>query len=204
MRWKPSREGFSKRTERAHNNSKALLLNIPRRGIGRSILMGKVRVLLSGSSLFFLLVTAASCNWFLSFPEQGTRAPISHNPVLKIGERYTDLCTMNVPDHLHRESISHAVFHHRPFLIFFGAPVHCTPCVHEDRLIKGLMDLYHNRMAFIHIDDYEDSEQATVHDWRVHGEPWVALINREGTISKVIPGDASYDSLDSMIKKLIR
>ena len=119
MLWKPGREGFSKRTERAHNNSKALLLNIPRGGIGRSMLMGKLRVLLSGSLLFFLLLTAASCNWFLSFPEQGTRAPISHNPVLKIGERYTDLCTMNVPDHLHRESISHAVFHHRPFLIFF-------------------------------------------------------------------------------------
>lgn len=166
--------------------------------------MRKARFLLSGSALFLLMLTAASCNWFLSFPEQGTRAPISHNPVLKIGERYTDLCTMNVPDHLHRESISHAVFHHRPFLIFFGAPVHCTPCVHEDRLIKGLMDLYHNRMAFIHIDDYEDSEQETVHDWRVHGEPWVGLINREGTIAKVIPGDASYDSLDSMIKKLIR
>ncbi|BAM07227.1 TlpA family protein disulfide reductase [Leptospirillum ferrooxidans] len=154
--------------------------------------------------LFVCFLLIGGCNWFLSFPKEGTMAPISHNPVLRIGERYTDLCTMNVPDHLHRESVSHALFHHRPFLIFFGAPVHCTPCVHEARLIGGLMDLYRSRMAFIHIDDYEDSEQQTVHDWRVHGEPWVAIINQKGVIAKVIPGDASYGSLNKIIQHTIR
>jgi hypothetical protein len=157
-----------------------------------------------GLVLLGSFLTTASCNWFLSFPKEGTRAPVSHNPVLKVGERYTDLCTMNVPDHLHSESISHAVYHHRPFLIFFGAPVHCTPCVHEDRLIQGLREIYSRQMAFIHIDDYEDSEQQTVHDWRVHGEPWVALINQSGVITRVIPGDASYDSLNRTIRKIIR
>jgi hypothetical protein len=149
------------------------------------------------------LTTLSGCDWFLSFPKEGTRAPISHNPVLEVGERFGDICTMNVPDHLHRESFSHAIYHHRPILVFFGAPIHCTPCVHEDRIVQGLQGTYHQDMAFIHIDDYEDSEQATVRQWRVHGEPWVAVIDGEGVIRHVIPGDANYYSLNKMVKEIL-
>jgi hypothetical protein len=170
-----------------------------------NIFPGKMRpnLLLSIFSLAFLM-SLTSCDWFLSFPKEGSRAPISHNPVLQIGERFGDICTMNVPDHLHRESFSHAIYHHRAVLVFFGAPIHCTPCVHEDRIVQGLQGVYHGDMAFIHIDDYEDSEQKVVHDWRVHGEPWVAVINQEGIISHVIPGDANYYSLNKMIKETLR
>lgn len=152
---------------------------------------------------FLALGTLGGCDWFLSFPKEGTRAPISHNPTLAVGERFGDICTMNVPDHLHRESFSHAIYHHRPILVFFGAPIHCTPCVHEDRVVQGLRGTYRQDMAFIHIDDYEDSEQATVREWRVHGEPWVAVIDGEGVIRHVIPGDANYYSLNRMVKEIL-
>ena len=70
--------------------------------------------ILSGFVSVALLLSLSSCDWFLSFPKEGSRAPISHNPVLEVGERFGDICTMNVPDHLHRESFSHAIYHHRP------------------------------------------------------------------------------------------
>lgn len=161
------------------------------------------RALLTVFPLLWLF-SLSSCDWFLSFPKEGSRAPISHNPVLEVGERFGDICTMNVPDHLHRESFSHAIYHHRAVLVFFGAPIHCTPCVHEDRVVQGLQGIYHREMAFIHIDDYEDSEQKVLAAWKVHGEPWVALINQEGIISHVIPGDANYFSLNRMIKTTLR
>ena len=160
--------------------------------------------ILSGFVSVALLLSLSSCDWFLSFPKEGSRAPISHNPVLEVGERFGDICTMNVPDHLHRESFSHAIYHHRPILVFFGAPIHCTPCVHEDRVVQGLQGTYHEDMAFIHVDDYEDSEQQTVREWRVHGEPWVAVIDQKGIIRHVIPGDANYYSLNRMIKEILR
>ncbi len=40
---------------------------------------------------FCLMGSLTSCDWFLSFPKEGSRAPISHNPVLELGERFGDI-----------------------------------------------------------------------------------------------------------------
>ena len=101
-----------------------------------------------------------------------------------------------IPDpELHRWTIADAIAQHRPALVLFGTPAHCTSqfCGPEVTELQRLAGRFPDRAVFIHIEIWKDYENQVLNraaaDWlwpqRPNGdltEPWLFLIGADGRI----------------------
>jgi hypothetical protein len=106
-----------------------------------------------------------------------------------------------IPDpELHRWTIADAIAQHRPALVLFGTPAHCTSqfCGPEVTELQRLAGRFPDRAVFIHIEiwkDYNASPQVVnkaAADWLLRKlpdgspemtEPWLYLIDADGKIA---------------------
>jgi len=131
----------------------------------------------------------------------GDRAPSSANRVLTSGMNWRDTCTMDRPDRLHGMQIAASIRDHKPFLVVFGTPQHCTQCVDQMVRIAVMQEKYGKNFRFIHIDGYKETPIWV--KWGVRGEPWTFLVDARGIIRYVYPGPTELALLESSISKLV-
>ena len=132
----------------------------------------------------------------------GDAAPKSENRVVLRDEDWHQVSTMDTKVRLYRWRIADLIEQHKPFLVVFGTPQHCTMCVDQLSRVAMLEEKYGTRFAFIHVDGYKDN--AVWVEWGVKGEPWTFLVDSKGVVRKVFPGQTEISLIEEQIEGLLR
>jgi len=117
------------------------------------------------------------------------------------------------PDDMHALSIADAIGQQRPTLIVFATPAFCTSamCGPEVHAVQQLEPAYRARVAFIHVEIYQDFKPdpskmtltPTVLEWRLQTEPWVFLVDATGTVRYAFEGPTATDELRTALDAML-
>lgn len=118
-----------------------------------------------------------------------------------------------IPDtELHQKTIKGAVEQGRPALVVFSTPVFCVSkfCGPVTDMVADLQKVYGQKVDFIHIEIWRDYQKQVANqvaaDWLLRGqelrEPWVFLIDGDGTITKRWDNVASRSEIEPHLQQL--
>ena len=160
------------------------------------------RVLAWISSLVLaMLLIACSEHGVAPKLKVGDAVPRSLNRVLAPGEDWRNVTTMDTRVKLYRWRIADLLAEHKPFIVVFGTPQHCSMCVDQLSRIALVEEKYGERFAFVHVDGYKDN--AVWVDWGVKGEPWTFVVDTRGRVRKVFAGQTEISLLEDQVRSLL-
>ena len=131
----------------------------------------------------------------------GDAVPHSSNRVLAPGQDWRQVTTMDTRVRLYRWRIADLLAQHKPFIVVFGTPQHCTSCVDQLGRVALVEEKYGEQFAFVHVDGYKDS--AVWVEWGVKGEPWTFVVDTRGRVRKVFPGQTETALLEEQVRALL-
>ena len=132
----------------------------------------------------------------------GDHAPRSHNRTVADPADWHRVSTMDTRVDLYRWDMADLLDGGKPFLVVFGTPQHCTMCVDQIVRVQIMQEKHGDRFAFIHVDGYKDN--AVWVEWGVTGEPWTFMVDGQGRISKVLPGQTEIALLEEEMWRLLK
>jgi hypothetical protein len=132
----------------------------------------------------------------------GDLAPKSENRVVLRDDDWHQVSTMDTKVRLYRWRIADLIEQHKPFLVVFGTPQHCTMCVDQLTRVAVMEEKYGDRFAFVHVDGYKDN--AVWVEWGVKGEPWTFLVDAKGVVRKVFPGQTELSLIEEEIESILK
>ena len=132
----------------------------------------------------------------------GHAVPRSRNLTVANPAEWHRVSTMDTKVDLYRWEIAELLDQGRPFLVVFGTPQHCTMCVDQIVRVQIMQEMHGDRFAFIHVDGYKDN--AVWVEWGVTGEPWTYLVDANGKVSKVFPGQTEIGLLEDEMQRLLK
>jgi hypothetical protein len=132
----------------------------------------------------------------------GDLAPKSENRVVLRDDDWHQVSTMDTKVRLYRWRIADLIEQHKPFLVVFGTPQHCTMCVDQLTRVAVMEEKYGDRFAFVHVDGYKDN--AVWVEWGVKGEPWTFLVDGKGVVRKVFPGQTELSLIEEEIESILK
>jgi hypothetical protein len=142
-------------------------------------------------------------------PAVGTPALPTRQPLAKDVKDPKEVCTAVPPCALHDLTVADALALKKPALLLFATPGFCTSatCGPDLETVLGLHATYKDRLSFIHLEIYSDPQtqttSAAVNEWRLPSEPWVFLVDRNGTIADKLEGALTTDELREGIERLV-
>jgi len=117
------------------------------------------------------------------------------------------------PDDMHQLSIADAIGRHLPTLVVFATPAFCqtATCGPQIHAIQELEPAYRDRVAFIHVEVYEDFRldpskrrlAPAMGEWHLQTEPWTFLIDRTGIIRAEFEGATGTEALRPALDQLL-
>lgn len=131
----------------------------------------------------------------------GDDAPRSRNLTVSNVDYWYKVSTMDTKVPLYGWQIADLLQQGKPFLVVFGTPQHCTMCVDQIVRVAVMAEKYGDRFAFIHVDGYKDN--AVWVEWGVRGEPWTFIVDSNGKVRKVFPGQTELALLESEVLQLL-
>lgn len=159
-------------------------------------------------SLLPVRVTSAS-----TIPTVGQPAPRSHNLTAHDVPDVSYIDSGQPPNDMHELSIAEAIAQHRPTLVVFATPAFCqsATCGPQVHAVQQLEPTYRDRLAFIHVEVYEDFKpdpnklhlSATMKEWNLQTEPWVYLIDRDGVIRATFEAATASDEIRIAIDHML-
>lgn len=162
---------------------------------------------LAGPALVALVALAAGCDGDFSVGGggvmlEGKPAPKVHTAKLSdVGGDMSKLTSYRYPDPgMYRYSFDEALALHKPIVLEFATPAHCTQCDQQLQLLKVLMKKYGDKVIFLHMDQYYNPQAYTA--FQVRGEPWTFIVDGEGKVVRVFPGRTLYQELDPELARL--
>ena len=132
----------------------------------------------------------------------GDAVPRSRNLTVANPAEWHRVSTMDTKVDLYRWEIAELLDQGRPFLVVFGTPQHCTMCVDQIVRVQIMQEKHGDRFAFIHVDGYKDN--AVWVEWGVTGEPWTFLVDADGKVSRVLPGQTEIGLLEDEMQRLLK
>jgi hypothetical protein len=146
-------------------------------------------------------------------PAVGQAAPKSRNQTLRDVPDVSYIDSGSPPDDMHSISIADAIAQHRPTLVVFATPAFCesATCGPQVHAVQLLEPTYRDRLTFIHVEIYRDFKPdpakrqltATVQEWHLETEPWVFLIDGNGTIVAEFEAVTATDELKVAVDQLL-
>jgi len=128
-------------------------------------------------------------------------------PVLKtktladVGGDMSKITSYRYPDpRMYQLSFDDAVKQHKPIVLEFATPGHCTQCDKQLQLMKEMLNKYEHRVLFLHMDQYYNPEAYDA--FQVRGEPWTFVIDAAGIVKVVYPGRMLYQEIDPVLAEL--
>lgn len=103
---------------------------------------------------------------------------------------------------MYQLSVDEALKLGKPIVLEFATPGHCTVCDKQLQLLKGLMEIYQDEVVFMHMDQYYNPEAFRM--FKVQGDPWTFVIDREGKIRFRQAGRMLYRQLDLIIQSILK
>jgi thiol-disulfide isomerase/thioredoxin len=90
----------------------------------------------------------------------------------------------------------------KPVVLEFSTPAHCTQCDKQLQLLKMLMQQYGDQIVVLHFDEYYNPEAYKA--FKVRGEPWTVLIDKNRVIRRIFPGRTLQGEISPVLAKLIK
>ena len=172
----------------------------------RSMTVQGTRALFAGLALLTLSACGAqtrqhSLNASLNL-QLGESAPRVHTKTLAdVGGDVSRITTYRQPDErMYLYSVDKALATHKPVLLEFATPGHCTPCDEQLQVTKSLMNQYGDRVIFIHVDQYLNPQAYKA--YRVMGDPWTFAIDKDGIVRFQRAGKMLYGEMDLALKMI--
>ena len=132
----------------------------------------------------------------------GDLVPRSNNRTVADPASWHQVSTMDTKVDLYRWEIADLLDRGKPFLVVFGTPQHCTMCVDQIVRVQIMQEKHGDRFAFIHVDGYKDN--AVWVEWGVTGEPWTFMIDGQGKVRSVFPGQTEIALLEGEMQRLLK
>jgi hypothetical protein len=147
----------------------------------------------------------------------GAPAPRSQNPTASQVSNIRQIDTNIPPDDMHYTSIAAAIAAHHPLVIYFGSPGHCISktCAPEVEAVKSLQPTYRPKgVDFVHIETYKGGDpdstdlskatpSPTFVEWKMPGDPWVILVDKNGVVAAKFDGPTAPDEIERALTPLL-
>lgn len=118
------------------------------------------------------------------------------------------------PKGMHNISVRQALAENRPFMVVWSTPMFCSsqicgPVLDE---AKRLQDIYGKEVNFIHIEPWDlylaQNEGKLVptsafKEWNLTTEPWVFIVDSEGTVSSRYEGLVTYEEMEQGLREVL-
>jgi hypothetical protein len=115
---------------------------------------------------------------------------------------FSRITTYRYPDgRMYQYSLDQAMAQGKPIVLEFATPGHCTVCDNQLQMIKGLLPKYESQVIFLHMDQYKNPEAFKA--FRVIGDPWTFVIDRNRVVQFKQAGKMLYGELDSAIARVL-
>jgi peroxiredoxin len=151
-----------------------------------------------------LLSMVVGCEQKLSagFAE-GQRAPSLPTKTLADGNgNFSKVTTYRQPDpRMYQYSVDKALLTGKPIILEFATPGHCTNCDEQLQMLKAITDKYQDQMIVIHIDQYANPQAYKA--YKVMGDPWTFLIDKNGIVRFETAGRMLMGELDAAIQRVL-
>jgi len=133
----------------------------------------------------------------------GKVAPLLKTKTLAdVGGDFSKMTSYRYPDErMYQYSLDDALAQGKVVIVEFATPGHCTVCDKQLQMLKGLLTKYESDIIIVHMDQYFNPEAFI--SYRVKGDPWTFVIDREGTVRYKRPGRVLYGELDAVLKKVV-
>ena len=141
-------------------------------------------------------------------PKVGEKAPMVHTPTADEVGNIQQIDTRVPPDTLHDVDFADVVGK-QPAVLLFATPALCTsrvcgPVVDVAEQVKRDRP---DDAAYIHMEIWNDNDpskgaRSQVRDFGLRSEPWLFVVNSDGTISSRIEGAFSVDELNEALDQV--
>jgi hypothetical protein len=147
----------------------------------------------------------------------GVGAPAPRSDTLTVDDvaDVTEIDTSDPPiPQMHTLSVAEAVTSGRPSVIVFATPAFCLSrvCGPTKEIVDELFQQYKEQVAFVHVEPY-DLEKArageglfpipATAEWGLESEPWVFLVDAEGTVAAKFEGVVTMEELKAALGPLL-
>ena len=153
----------------------------------------------------FIAVIAALVLTGCGVEPEGTLKVGSTAPSLKtktladVDGDFSRITSYRYPDErMYQYSLDEALAMDKPILLEFATPGHCTVCDKQLQMLKGLLAEYESDVIFLHMDQYQNPEAFKA--FKVMGDPWTFMIDRDNKVVFKQAGRMLYGELDRVIK----
>jgi hypothetical protein len=149
----------------------------------------------------------------------GDPAPASEQTVLADVDDIAEIDTSEVPiPEQHEMTIADAVTSGKPTVVAFATPAFCTSqiCGPVKELFDDLYDEYKDDANFVHVEPYDiacvrgpdfqdlfSCAVPTVAEWELQSEPWVYIVDADGTIAAAFDGISSYEEMQAALEQVL-
>jgi len=103
---------------------------------------------------------------------------------------------------MYKYSEAQALKLHKPIIMEFATPAHCTECDEEMEMLKMVMAKFGNKIIVLHMDQYYNPEAYRV--FKVRGEPWTVVIGKGGYVRRIWPGRTLRGEISPVIAQLLK
>jgi hypothetical protein len=146
-----------------------------------------------------------------SAPKIGVPAPQSQTPTVEDVAALTAITSDTDPDpRLYQISVAEAVTSGKPSLILFATPGYCQTavCRPSIEVLERLKDTFGDQVNAVHVEvyqlPYEGKPVPAMQEWGLQSEPWLFLVNEEGTIVGRYEGGITFQELEPAVAKLVQ
>jgi hypothetical protein len=162
-----------------------------------------------GDELTASLLPSAEVGAFPKVPKVGQKAPLIHTPTpADVGGDLSKITTRIPPDTQNKVDYAD-VLGKEPIVLLFATPQFCLSrvCGPVVDVAEQLKQLYGDKVAFIHMEIYEDNDPSKpprpqVRAFHLPSEPWLFAIGRDGRIKDEIDGAFGVEELTRVVKGL--
>jgi hypothetical protein len=141
-------------------------------------------------------------------PQVGQKAPVVHTPTVGEVSNISQIDTRVPPDDMHSDDLAD-VIGKKPVVLLFATPQLCQsrvcgPVTDAELQVK---QEFGDRVAFIHQEVYNnnqinDGPRPQMTAYGLQTEPWLFVIDRNGTVSSVLQGPFSVQELEAAVQKV--
>jgi hypothetical protein len=162
-----------------------------------------------GDELTATLLPSAVVGEFARIPAEGEKAPLIHTPTPEdVGGDLSELTTRVPPDTQNQVDFADVVGK-KPVVLLFATPQFCQSrvCGPVVDVAEQVKEEYGEEAEFIHMEIFKDNDpgksvRPQVRAYRLPSEPWLFVIDRQGTIRTAVEGAFGVELLTEAVEEV--
>lgn len=140
----------------------------------------------------------------------GSAAPRTKTPTTaEVADLTTITSDVSPQPRLYELSVDEAVSSGKPSLILFATPGFCETAVCGPNIdvVSRLKDTFGERINVVHVEVYRLPYQGelvpAMQEWGLSTEPWLFLVDRDGTVTGRYEGGITFDEVQPAVEMLV-